>query len=67
MSLEGERYVRIALTLIALALGWLAVRPHVLPGPVEASREILSVSLDRVGGRTLLDGVIPVRCLDRRP
>jgi len=67
MSPAGERRITLLLLLIALALGWLAVRPHLLPGPVEASREVLSVSLDRVGGRALWDGVIPVRCLDRRP
>lgn len=34
--------------------------------PAEAAREVLSVSLDRVGGHTLLDGTIPIRCTDRR-
>jgi hypothetical protein len=52
---------------IALAVMWIAVRPHVLPGPAEASRETVSISIDQIGGRHLLDGVLPVRCIGRLP
>lgn len=62
-----DRVGRVLLVVIALALAWLALRPHVLPGPSEAGRETLNVNLERIGGRLLFDGTIPVRCVDRKP
>ncbi len=56
---------RFLLALIAFALSWLALRPHVLPPPSEAAREIVTVNLEQVGGRFLTGGVVPVRCIDR--
>jgi hypothetical protein len=59
--------LRLLVGVIALALVWIAVRPHLLPGPAEASRETVSISIDQIGGRHLVDGVLPVRCIGRLP
>jgi hypothetical protein len=32
----------------------------------EAGRETVTVNLERIGGRQLIDGIIPVRCADIR-
>jgi hypothetical protein len=53
---------------IAAALGWLAVWSTVAPwlaqAPAEAQRDAVAVSLERIGGRYLSGGVLPVRCAD---
>lgn len=63
MTPGDDRPTRLLLAIIAIALVWLAVRPHVLPGPAEAARETVNVNLERIGGRTLWDATIPVRCV----
>jgi len=63
MSPGPDRLTRALLAMIALALGWMALRPHVLPAPAEATREAVAVNLERVGGRFLTGGAIPVSCV----
>jgi hypothetical protein len=58
-----DRLTRWLVILIALGLAWQALRPHVTPVPAEASRDIVTVNIERVGGRFLTDGAIPVKCL----
>ena len=67
MSPASSRWTHLWLALMALALMWVALRPHVRPDSAEASRETVTVNLERIGGRLLLDGVVPIRCSDRRP
>ena len=67
MSPGPDRLTRALLAVIALALGWMALRPHVLPSPAEATRETVAVNIERVGGRFLTGGVIPVSCVTSRP
>jgi len=67
MHPASDRVGQLLVAVIALAVVWIAVRPHLLPGPAEASRETLSINLERVGGRYLTDGMIPVRCIGRLP
>jgi hypothetical protein len=67
MRPASDRVLRLLVGVIALALVWIAVRPHLLPGPAEASRETVSISIDQIGGRHLVDGVLPVRCIGRLP
>jgi hypothetical protein len=57
---------RTCLVVVALTLVWIAARPHVMPGATEAARETVSVDLERVGGRYLSGGAIPVHCADLR-
>lgn len=58
-----DRLTRWLLVLIALGLAWQAVRPHVAPLRAEAAREITNINIERVGGRYLTEGVIPVKCI----
>lgn len=67
MRPASDRILQFLVGVIALAVVWIAVRPHLLPGPAEASRETLSINLERVGGRYLTDGIIPFRCTGRLP
>ena len=67
MHPASDRVGQLILIVIAIALVWIAVRPHLLPGPAEASRETLSINLERVGGRYLTNGMIPVHCTGRLP
>lgn len=67
MHPASDRVLQLLVAVIALAVVWIAVRPHLLPGPAEASRETVSISIDRIGGRHLMDGVLPVRCIGRLP
>jgi hypothetical protein len=55
------------LAVIALALAWLALRPHLVPIAAEAGRETVSVNLERIGGQLLLGGTILVRCAGHKP
>jgi hypothetical protein len=48
-------------------LVWIAIRPHIAPGLAEATRETVSVNLERIGGRFLSGGAIPIRCVDAKP
>ena len=50
MSPGPDRLTRALLAVIALALGWMALRPHVLPPPAEATRETVAVDIERVAG-----------------
>ena len=59
-----DRLVRWLLLLIALSVGWQALRPELAPARAEAGRETVTVNLERVGGRFLGTGVIPVQCGD---
>jgi hypothetical protein len=67
MHPASDRVLQLLVAVIALAVVWIAVRPHLLPGPAEASRETVSISIDQIGGRHLVDGVLPVRCIGRLP
>jgi hypothetical protein len=67
MHPASDRVGQLLLAVIALALVWIAARPHLLPGPAEASRETLSINIERVGGRYLTNGTIPVHCIGRLP
>jgi hypothetical protein len=62
-----DQLTRICLLVVALALAWIAARPHVMPGVAEAAKEIVAVDLARIGGRYLSGGAIPVRCADLKP
>jgi hypothetical protein len=62
-----DRLTRTCLVVMALALAWIAARPHAVPGAAEAARETVAVDLERIGGRYVTGGVIPVRCADLRP
>jgi hypothetical protein len=52
---------------IAVSLAWMAARPHVAPRSVEAAGETVRVDLERIGGRLLVGGVVPLRCVERGP
>ena len=58
-----DRVTRWLLVLIALSLAWQALHPHVTPVPAEAAREITNINIERVGGRFLTEGAIPVKCI----
>lgn len=62
-----DRLTRTCLLVVAVVLAWMAVRPHVVPRAAEAAREMVAVDLERIGGRYLSGGAIPVRCADLRP
>ena len=51
------------LALIALALGWIALRPDVMPAPATAA-DVRAVNLERIGGHYIIGGAIPIRCAD---
>ena len=53
--------------LIAVALVWQALRPQAFPTSAEAGRETVTVNLERIGGRYLTNGIIPVDCSGGRP
>ena len=63
MSPGPDHLTRALLAVIALALGWMALRPHMLPAPAAAGRETVAVNIERVGGRFLTGGAIPVSCV----
>lgn len=63
MTPGADRLTWLLLAIIAIALVWLALRPHVLPARAEAAREAVTVNLERIGARMLWDGTIPVRCV----
>jgi hypothetical protein len=65
--MRADRVTGAALVAIAASVGWMAVRPHVAPRSVEASGTAVKVDLERVGGRLLLGGVVPLRCVERGP
>ena len=67
MHPASDRVLQLLLAVIALAVVWIAARPHLLPGPAEASRETVSINIERVGGRYLTNGMIPVHCTGRLP
>jgi hypothetical protein len=62
-----DRLIRACLVVAALSLAWIAARPHLMPATAEAARETVAVDIERIGGRYLSGGVIPVRCADLRP
>jgi hypothetical protein len=61
-----DRLVRWLLLVIALGLGWQALRPELAPARAEPGCEPVHVNLERVGGRFLGTGLIPLRCGDLR-
>jgi hypothetical protein len=65
--MRPDRLSRAALVAIAASLAWMAVRPHVAPRSVEAAGEAVRVDLERIGGRLLTGGVVPLRCVERGP
>jgi hypothetical protein len=62
-----DRFSRACLVVAVLCLAWIAARPHLMPQIAEAARETVAVDLERIGGRYLSGGAIPVRCVDLRP
>jgi hypothetical protein len=62
-----DRITRTALVVIATALAWMAIRPHVAPPPAEATGATVKVDLERIGGRAIVNGIIPLRCVERGP
>ena len=62
-----DRVTRVWVVVGVLALVWIAIRPHIVPGLAEATRETVSVNLERIGGRFLSGGAIPIHCVDARP
>ena len=62
MNRRVDGVTRLLLAVIALALLWIAVRPHLVPAPAEGGRETVSINIERVSGRLLTTGVIPIRC-----
>jgi hypothetical protein len=62
-----DRITRAALVVIAVSLAWMAARPHVAPRSVEAAGETVRVDLERIGGRLLVGGVVPLRSVERGP
>jgi hypothetical protein len=65
--MRADRVTRATLVVIAAALAWMALRPHVAPPPVEASGPAIKVDLERIGGRLLTAGIVPLRCVERGP
>jgi hypothetical protein len=63
----ADRITRAALVVIAVSLAWMAARSHVAPPPAEATGATVKVDLERIGGRALLGGVLPMRCVERGP
>jgi hypothetical protein len=65
-----DRVSRACLLVIAAALSWLTVMttvgPFLAPARAEAQRESVSVNLERIGGRYLSGGEVPIRCADLR-
>lgn len=45
-----DRLTRVCVVVGALALAWIAARPHLAPGRAEAVREKVTVDLQRIGG-----------------
>jgi hypothetical protein len=62
-----DRITRAALVVIAISLAWMAARPDVAPPAAEATGATVKVDLERIGGRALLGGVLPMRCVERGP
>jgi hypothetical protein len=58
---------RAALVVIAVSFAWMAARPHVAPSPAEATAATVKVDLERIGGRAILNGIVPLRCVERGP
>jgi len=61
-----DRLSRLLLLILALAVVWQVVQPHLAPARAEAGRETVTVNLERIGGRHLPNGIIPVQCGDMR-
>jgi hypothetical protein len=65
MRIEAPRADRLTpwlIVAIAVTLAWQTLRPHVAPVAAEASREMTNINIERVGGRFLIDGAIPMKC-----
>jgi hypothetical protein len=62
-----DRATRAALIGIVASLAWVALRPHLAPRSVEAQGAVMKVDLERIGGRLLSSGVVPLRCVERGP
>jgi len=62
-----DRLTRCFVILIAVALVWQALRPQAFLTSAEAGRETVTVNLERIGGRYLTNGIIPVDCRGGRP
>ena len=57
----ADTYTKVVLTVIAVALVVLALRPLVEPRPAVASGQ-MDVNIVGLGGRTVLFGPLPVEC-----
>jgi hypothetical protein len=57
---------RLLLVVLTLAVAWQVVQPHLAPAHAEAGREMVTVNLERIGGRHVTNGIIPVQCADMR-
>ena len=67
VGMSPDRVTRAALVVIAASLAWMAMRPHLAPRSVEAQAAVMRVDLERIGGRLLSSGVVPLRCVERGP
>lgn len=65
--MRPDRITRAALAVIAAALAWMAMRPHLAPLPAEATRATVKVDLERIDGRALVSGVVPPPCVELGP
>lgn len=62
-----DQVSRVLLLIVALAVAWQLPHHHLTPAGAEAGRETVTVNLERIGGRHLLNGIIPIKCGDVRP
>ncbi|MGH7393526.1 MAG: hypothetical protein ACREM3_29340 [Candidatus Rokuibacteriota bacterium] len=64
---RADRLSQVLLLILALALAWQVAQPHLTPTQAEAGRETVTVNVERIGGRHLLNGIISIKCGDVRP
>lgn len=69
MRAGGDRLTHALLAVVAVAVVWIALRPGpppalaAGPGGAVSANGAVSVTIERVGGRTLVEGVLPVKCV----
>jgi len=63
MMPAADRITQALLAVIALVLMWHALRPHVTPVAAEGARDVININVERIDGRYLTDGAIPVKCI----
>lgn len=63
MRAGADHLTRGLLAVIALAVAWIALRPGLAPAVAAGPGGTVSVTIERIGGRALVDGVLPVKCV----